>query len=242
MELQSPSPADNASVRQTSLSSEQKLQAARTRIGGLSKLRQDRLAKKQRVQKRLEEIQEYLDVSESVSEALEQLSNSLFEQQLGVVQEKLTVGLQEILEQPVTFRAKPDVKRGAATVEFSIERNGKAEDVLKGQGGSVANILSVGLRIFALTTLDPAQHRRFLVLDEQDCWLHPDLVPRMVKMVHEAAEALGFQVLMISHHDGRYFERWADRIYRLSLNSEGHVTTEMVFDKPNEIGQEENLR
>src|SRR5207249_4930964 len=95
-----------------------------------------------------------------------------------------------------------------------IERNGQPEDIMKGQGGSVANILSVGLRMFGLTTLDPADHRRFLVLDEQDCWLRPDLVPRLVKIVYDASKALGFQVLMISHHDFSAFQQYADKIYQ----------------------------
>jgi hypothetical protein len=117
--------------------------------------------------------------------------------------QRVTIALQEILEQPIKLRADAEFKRGSATVEFWIDHEGYREDVYRGQGGSVANIniLSVGLRLFALTTLDPAQHRRFLVLDEQDCWLRPDLVPKLVKIVQEAGRAFGFQVIMISHHD-----------------------------------------
>jgi predicted ATPase len=99
---------------------------------------------------------------------------------------------------------------------------------MKGQGGSVANVLSVGLRMFALTTLDPAVHRRFLVLDEQDCWLRPDLVPRLVKIVHEAGRALGFQVLMISHHDISAFEQYADKIYQFIPTVNGVEVRERV--------------
>jgi ABC-type glutathione transport system ATPase component len=69
-------------------------------------------------------------------------------------------------------------------------------------------------RLFALTTLDPVQHRRFLVLDEQDYWLRPDLVPKLVKIVQEAGRALGFQVIMISHHDLSVFEQFADKVCR----------------------------
>ena len=69
--------------------------------------------------------------------------------------------------------------------------------------------------MFALATLDEKTHRRFLVLDEQDCWPRPDLVPRLVKIVHDAGWALGFQVLMISHHDAESFRQYADRVYRL---------------------------
>ena len=68
--------------------------------------------------------------------------------------------------------------------------------------------------MFALTTLDPNQHRRFLVLDEQDCWLQRELVPHLVKIVHDAGKELGYQVIMISHHELSLFEEYADKIYR----------------------------
>ena len=174
----------------------------------------------------------YLEIAPQVTTALEQLNEQLFQQLLGTVQEKLTVALQEILEQPIVSQSRGRFKRGAATVEFWIERDGHAEDILRGQGGSVANILSVGLRMFALATLDERQHRRFLVLDEQDCWLRPDLVPRLVKIVHQASQALGFQVLMISHHDVAMFERYADRIYEFIPDGQGGVNVHLRADKP----------
>ena len=160
--------------------------------------------------------------------ALETLSQQLFREVLGVVEEKLTIALQEILEQPIQLRAKVDWLRGAAAVDFWVQRDGNREDIMKGQGGSVANILSVGLRMFALATLDEDSHRRFLVLDEQDCWLRPDLVPRLVKIVHDAGRALGFQVLMISHHDAESFRQYADRIYRLVPSGEAGVEVELL--------------
>ncbi len=42
--------------------------------------------------------------------------------------------------------------------------------------------------------------------------LRHDLVSKLVKMVRDAGNALGFQVLMISHHDRAIFERYADKI------------------------------
>lgn len=200
----------------------------RTKSQVLLDRRDERVRRSQELAAEFRKVNAFLDIADGVTVALEQLSEQLFQELLGMVQEKLTIALQEILEQPVVFRAKPDFKRGSATVEFSIERDGHEEDIMRGQGGSVANILSVGLRMFALMTLDDQQHRRFLVLDEQDCWLRPDLVPRLVKMVQQAGQALGFQVLMISHHDSVHFEKFADRIYRLSLNSEGHIDAQQV--------------
>ncbi len=75
-------------------------------------------------------------------------------------------------------------------------------------------------------------HRRFLVLDEQDCWLRPDLVPRLVKIVHEAGRALGFQVLMISHHDPALFQRYADKIYQFQRDGDGAVEVVALENDP----------
>lgn len=209
-------------------------QTVRRRVDRLLDRREERVRRSSQLNRQFQELRAYLDVADEVTAALEALSEELLNQLLGGVQEKLTVALQEILEQPICFRARPDFKRGATTVEFYIERNGQEEDILRGQGGSVANVLSVGLRMFALMTLDEAHHRRFLVLDEQDCWLRPDLVPRLVKIVHDAGRALGFQVLMISHHDPALFERYADKIYRFRQQTDGSVTVEAVTTEPGE--------
>ena len=180
----------------------------------------------------LAKTQKFLGIADQVTNALETLSHDLFERELKTIESTLTKALEEVLEQPIEFKASADFRRDAAQVDFSIERNGNSEDIMKGQGGSVANIVSVGLRMFAVTGLPQARHRRFLVLDEQDCWLHPDLVPRLVKIVHEAGTALGFQVLMISHHDVGNFLRYADRVYQLTPDTgEGVGITEMKSDE-----------
>jgi hypothetical protein len=209
-------------------------QALRGRLERLLQSREERNGRSRKLARQFATLNEYLEVAGKVTVALEQLNEQLFQRLLGVVQEKLTLALQEILEQPICFRAKLDFKRGGASVDFWIERDGQEEDVLRGQGGSVANILSVCLRMFALTTLDPQRHRPFLVLDEQDCWLRPDLVPRLVKIVHEAGQALGIQTLMISHHDVAVFERYADRIYQLNAGPEGCVQVRQLFESPRE--------
>ena len=205
---------------------------ARRRLDRLQDRRDDRVKKSIDLNAKFQEIDRYLGIADNVSTALKSLSDRLFQQTLDVVQEKLTIALQEILEQPIQFRATADFKRGAAIVEFSVLRDGQEEDIMRGQGGSVANVLSVGLRMFALTALDPERHRGFLVLDEQDCWLRPELVPRLVKMVHDAARALGFQVLMISHHDVALFDQYADKIYEFKPQADGSVEVEERVTRP----------
>ncbi|MEQ1933600.1 MAG: hypothetical protein ABL962_06945, partial [Fimbriimonadaceae bacterium] len=111
-------------------------------------------------------------------------------------------------------------------VEFFITRNGHQEDALRAQGGSVVNILSVGLRIVALQMMSLNQaetHRKFLVLDEPDAWLRPDLVPKLVAIIRDAGEKLGFQTILISHHDLSLLEPFADKVYRFEPQVDGTV-------------------
>lgn len=209
--------------------------AARRRIDRLQDKRDERVKRSIELNAKFAALNGYLEIADGVSSALKSLSDRLFQQTLDVVQEKLTIALQEILEQPIQFRATADFKRGAAAVEFSVLRDAdekKEEDILRGQGGSVANVLSVGLRMFALTALDPARHRGFLVLDEQDCWLRPELVPRLVKMVHDAGRALGFQVIMISHHDVALFDQYAEKIYEFKPHVDGAVEVQLRSTGP----------
>ncbi len=194
---------------------EQKLKSIRRRVDQLDFALQRTDQELRRIEVRREELQSYLKTAEKVSSALETLNQELFAKLLKTVEEKITIALQEVLEQPIQFRAQAGFARNNSSVEFWIERNGQREDLLNGQGGSVANIVSICMRLFALTTLDEKQHRRFLVLDEQDCWLRSDLVPKLVKIIHDASRALGFQVLMISHHDRDLFEQYADNVIEL---------------------------
>jgi len=164
---------------------------------------------------KIQECEEFLALEPAVSARLDQLSQHLFGDILDEVERNLTFALQEILEQDLKVVSSREVKHGKISITFGMERDGEREDILTGQGGSVCNIMSVGLRLIALSQLPEKEHRRFLILDEQDCWLRPDLVPRLMNIIHTIAEKLNFQVLVISHHDVNLFREYADRIYRL---------------------------
>ncbi len=170
---------------------------------------------------RLAQLSEYLALAPSVDNALQTLSQELFGKIAQIIEHHLTLALQEVLQQPITLKVERDFKRGAATMQFHIDRDGQTEDIMRAQGGSVANILSVGLRILALAMLDNKTHQRFLILDEQDCWLAPELVPRLVKIVQQAAKDLHFQIILISHHATGAFAPYADKILRLVPTDEG---------------------
>jgi hypothetical protein len=168
-----------------------------------------------RNQQTTRELEAFLNVQPQVADRLDTLSAELFGDILREVERNLTYALREILGQDLRVVTQSEVKKGKMQVTFGIERGGHSEDILTGQGGSVCNVISVGLRLIALSQLDERQHRRFLVLDEQDCWLRPDLVPQLMAIIHTIAHKLGFQVLVISHHSVDLFRQHADRVYRM---------------------------
>lgn len=145
------------------------LVALRRRLDQLAFARAEAIREFDANSKELEKPARYLQTAEKVSVALEKLNQDLFSTLLGTVQEKITIALQEILEQPITFHAQAGFSRNRASVEFWVERNGKPED----------------------------------------------LIPKLVKIIHDASRALGFQVLMISHHERQLFEQYADKIIEL---------------------------
>jgi len=171
----------------------------------------------------LQELDQFLEVQPKVSERLEELSRQLFGSILEEIQRDLTYALREVLGQDLRVVSQREMKNRKMHVTFGIEREGKPEDILTGQGGSVCNVISIGLRLIALSQLDEREHRRFLVLDEQDCWLRPDLVPQLMRIVHTIARKLQFQVLVISHHSVDLFSEHADRIFRIVPSARGDI-------------------
>lgn len=179
-----------------------------------------------------------IELYPKVAAALQSLSETLFQELLGTLEKKLTIALQEVLGQPLTFHAEASAdQRSGVTVELKLKMAGKDVSIMDGSGGSVANVLSVGLRMFALASLDPAKHARVLILDEPDCWLRPDLVPRLAKIIADAGRALGFQVILISHHDINVFRPLADRIIQLQPGTEGVTVQHIDPHRPADPGE-----
>ena len=180
----------------------------------------------------LAEAAAFLDVAPKAAARLEELTRELFGEVLDEIETDLTHAVREILGQNRKVVSRREVKNNRLSIEFDMEQDGRAEDVLIGQGGSVCNILSVGLRLVALSQLDPARHRPFLVLDEQDCWLRPDLVPGFVRLIAAIADRLGIQVLYISHHPVDLFALQASRVFALRPGRESGPRLEILAERP----------
>jgi len=184
----------------------------------LSALAEAHHAEHARLREALASTRDFLTLAPSARQVLEDLSTTLFGAVLDEVEANLTHAVREILGQDRVVSTLREVKNNRLQIHFQIQNQGsedQIEDIMTGQGGSVCNILSVGLRLIALSRLDQARHRPFLVLDEQDCWLRPALIPKFMQLINEIAARLELQLLVISHHPIDLFAGAADRIFEL---------------------------
>ena len=207
------------------------LREAERRHDRLSALAEAHHAEHARLRRELAATRDFLVLAPSAKQALEELSKTLFGSILDEVEANLTHAVREILGQDRVVTSLREVKNNRLQIHFQIQNQGnenEIEDILTGQGGSVCNILSVGLRLIALSRLEQERHRPFLVLDEQDCWLRPALIPRFMQLINEIAARLGLQLLVISHHPIDLFAGAADRIFELRPDREAGAVIRQV--------------
>lgn len=191
--------------------------------------------------------QEHKDAVDGV---LDDLERRFHERSMGILESLLGAFLNDVLprdpemgEQSVMMSL--DTQRGLPALQVAVRNGDHLEDALRGRGGSVANVLSAGLRFIAIARTGGRANtlqgvRPFLVLDEADCWLSPDRVPAFSEVIHSLTHDLGVQVLMISHHDTAllkgfpaHLERIGGedgfpsvRVRHIPVNLEGGVGTE----------------
>ncbi len=139
-----------------------------------------------------------------VRNVLEKLQEKEHERQVGAYEKLLTALLKDVLPGEREVVLKLYTHRSAPALDLFVRkgRGEPLENILTGTGGSVANIISAGLRIIALIR---SGKRRFLVLDEADCWIKPLWAPNFANVIQQMALQMGVQVLMISHHEESLF-------------------------------------
>ncbi|MBU1612012.1 MAG: hypothetical protein KKC99_09225 [Proteobacteria bacterium] len=197
------------------------LERRHTRLTALGEAKHDEYI---RAMRQLRDIRAFLALAPDAVARMEELSSALFGEILDEIETNLSHAVREVLGQDRTVSTLREIKGNRLTVHFQIysgQDQEQVEDILTGQGGSVANILSVGLRLIALSQLDEHRHRPFLVLDEQDCWLKPELVPVFMKLISQIAERLHLQLLVISHHPLDRFSGAAESILALRPGPDG---------------------
>lgn len=156
-----------------------------------------------RIREEIDMSKKRIDIEPELKGVLERFQRKEQEKLVGMNQKLLTAILQDVMQTDGEDRkVVMDIftERGLPALSILIEKNdqGVLEDVYDGSGGAIANILSFGLRVIALLQ---SKKRKFLVLDEPDCWIKPELIPDFVDVIRQLSEKLGIQILIISHHN-----------------------------------------
>lgn len=163
-----------------------------------------------------------------VVEILETLQEEAHKKTVGVFENLLSLLIKDILPNPKSVKFELSTERGLPALDFLIDNMGQLESAVDGQGGSIVNVLSAGLRFIALQRTNL---QKFLVLDEQDCWIRPDRVRQYVNVVQEISNDLNIQTIMISHHDSSFFEECSN-IIKIKKNDSGQILSSNYYLKP----------
>lgn len=115
---------------------------------------------------------------------------------------------------------------------------GKRVSVLNHSAGSLINLVSLGLR--ATSTVRSGK-RRFIALDEPDCWTRPSRVPQFYSVIDQLARNLGVQFLVVSHNDPALLPE-STAIVKLRLGSSGSINVEPPPHAPRWEEDSEGIR
>lgn len=186
---------------------QRRLTAARDGLARLDGERRTLIDREAQVREDVSGAKARLDVRDEVASTLENVQHDLHARRVGRYEQLLTKLVTEVLgDDQLAVRFDLRTERGHPALDIYLERGeGRMIDPMEGSGGAVANILSLGLRLIALAAVRPDRRRRFLLLDEPDCWLAPERVPAFARVLASLARSMGHQVLVISHHTP---DRW----------------------------------
>jgi predicted ATPase len=188
------------------------------------------VGEKETVIKKVEKAKKWLGLQPEYLKFLQHLQSLLHQKNIGAFSELLTYFVKDVLKKDKDIVFDLYTYHNLPALKIEALNDGCRESIYEGNGGSIANIVSTGLRLIALSRL---QHRKFIVLDEPDCWLKPDHVPIFAKIIGEISEKLKIQTIIISHHDWKYFKDYG-RVIELSSdgkNLEANIVHDTEFEE-----------
>jgi hypothetical protein len=190
---------------------------------------------KKAIIEKVEKAKKWIAKQPDYQKFLQHLQTILHQKNIGAFSELLSFFVRDVLQKDkeiflelYTFRNLPALRIEAQNPNIKDSKGRPfRENIYEGNGGSIANIVSTGIRLIALSRLN---HRKFIILDEPDCWLAPHHVPIFARIIGEISEKLDIQTIIISHHHWNYFKDYGRVI---QLKSDGvHLTTEILHDTP----------
>lgn len=169
---------------------------------------------------------------------LKQLQEILHQKNIGAFSELLSYFVKDVLQKDTkSINLELYTYHNLPALRIEAVNNGQKESIIEGNGGSIANIVSTGLRLIALSRM---KNRQFIVLDEPDCWLKPDHIPLFAKIIGEISQKLRIQTIIISHHHWSYFKDYG-RVIELK-KGDTKLETEIIYDTPSDGAPSDTIK
>ncbi len=182
---------------------------------------------KDRIKRDVENSKRWLNKQPEFLKFLQQLQDILHQKNIGAFSQLLSYFVKDVLKKEKDIILELSTYHNLPALKIEASNDGCRENIVEGNGGSIANIVSTGLRLIALSRLS---HRKFIILDEPDCWLKKEHVPAFAKIIGEISQKLKIQTIMISHHSWEYFK---DHARVIELKTDGkNLYSEIVHDNP----------
>jgi hypothetical protein len=137
------------------------------------------------------------DLKAKFDKFLEDLQGDFHSRIVGKYEQLLTTFVNEVMHGQAPIGLDLTIKRGQPALDIVSRVTADiAKDIYRHKGGALTNLISLGLRMIVITR---SRRRRFMVLDEADCWAQTEKIPAFYKVVREGASKLGIQSIAISH-------------------------------------------
>lgn len=132
----------------------------------------------------------------------------------------VTVGLQTIFGDDLSFHLKPGIRAKTPVVDFVVRSrldDGSLveTDVLDARGGGMAAVVGFLLRLVILL-LSHQRQDTVLFLDETFAHVSAEYLPRLIAFIRELVERTGVQAIMVTHEEA--FADAATIVYRFALH------------------------
>lgn len=181
----------------------------------------------QKLEAKIKEDKSWLVNQPQRQDFVEKLQQYLQQQNVLAFNQMLSAFVEDVLEKDKKIELELYVSHNLPALKMYAKNNGETESIMDGSGGSLANIVSTGLRIIAVAR-SPA--RNFLVLDEADCWIKPERIELFAKVIGEISVKLNMQIVMISHHSAKHFQNYGRVIELKKVGSK--IQADIVSDTP----------
>jgi hypothetical protein len=144
-----------------------------------------------------------LDKKKDVEQFIEDLQADIYRKRVADLEKLLSALVYEVIETAKPIGLELEIERGLPSLDIVSRISADlSEDIFEDEGGAKTNVVVLGLRLLAIVC---SRMRRFVVLDEADCWIKDDRVPKFYSVIKDAGRKLGMQCFAISHHSMNKF-------------------------------------